>query len=72
MLLLLVGIILAQIPERRACPDRAEADVNKHVEDFSEQVLNVSGRLFRLLCPKAFIVRYTSTARYVMNTHACG
>mmetsp|Transcript_27482 Transcript_27482/g.69911 ORF Transcript_27482/g.69911 Transcript_27482/m.69911 type:complete len:377 (-) Transcript_27482:685-1815(-) len=45
------------IPERRACPDRTEQDVNKHEEDFSEQVMHVSGRLFRILCPNAYIVR---------------
>ena len=47
-----------QVPERRACPDRNEPDVNKHDEDFSEQVLRVSGGLFRALCPKAYIVRH--------------
>lgn len=31
--------------------------MNKHDEEFSEQVMHVSGRLFRLLCPHAFIVR---------------
>lgn len=48
---------LPQVPERRACPDRAETDVNKHDESFSEEVLRVSGMLFRGLCPKACIVR---------------
>lgn len=50
-------IALPQVPERRACPDRAETDVNKHDESFSEEVLRVSGMLFRGLCPKACIVR---------------
>lgn len=47
----------AQMPERRACPDRSEPNVNKHDETFSEQVMHVAGRLARFLCPHAFIVR---------------
>jgi len=45
------------VPERRACPDRNETDVNAHDEMFSESVLRVSGSLFRALCPKACIIR---------------
>jgi hypothetical protein len=47
-----------QVPERRACPDRNETDVNAHDEMFSESVLRVSGSLFRALCPKACIIRF--------------
>lgn len=46
-----------QVPERRACPNRGEVDVNKHDAKFSESVLRTSGLLFRSLCPTAKIVR---------------
>ncbi|KAG1674942.1 hypothetical protein FOA52_014735 [Chlamydomonas sp. UWO 241] len=54
------------VPERRACPDRAEADVNKHDEAFSEEVMRVSGCLFRQLCPDATIVRGPLNKRNVI------
>jgi len=54
------------VPERRACADRTEMDVNKHDEAFSEKVLRVSGGLFRRLCPQALIVRGPLNKRNVI------
>lgn len=54
------------VPERRACPDRAESDVNKHDDTFSEQVMRISGMLFRSLCPSACIVRGPLNKRNVI------
>lgn len=45
------------MPERRACGDRDEPDVNKHDDIYSDKVMQVAGSLVRLLCPKARIVR---------------
>mmetsp|Transcript_10228 Transcript_10228/g.21917 ORF Transcript_10228/g.21917 Transcript_10228/m.21917 type:complete len:391 (+) Transcript_10228:296-1468(+) len=54
------------VPERRACADRTEANVNAHDEEYSEEVLMTSGQLFRLLCPRAFIVRGPLNLRNVI------
>lgn len=54
------------VPERRACPNRGEADVNKHDSKFSESVLRTSGLLFRSLCPSACIVRGPLNKRNVI------
>jgi len=54
------------MPERRACADREEPNVNKHDEGFSEEVMHVAGRLIRYLCPHSFIVRGPVNTRNVI------
>lgn len=45
------------VPERRACPDRAETDTNKHVQAYSEVVLATAEKLVRAICPSVTIIR---------------
>ncbi|KAF5829466.1 hypothetical protein DUNSADRAFT_16047 [Dunaliella salina] len=54
------------MPERRACANREEPNVNKHDEEFSEEVMHVAGRLIRHLCPHTFIVRGPLNTRNVI------